>query len=118
MLPTTLVALDPGELGADGLAGDEIAAGQAFDAGGQHVCSQSQFLGQLGLGGAGTTEHKQHRIVARFETLLDHGHQQRLVRELTGFDEPIERGAGRGSGHRRENSPISLSPSIGHPSYR
>ena len=42
---------------------------------------------------------KQHRVVARLQPAIDQRHQQRLVRELAGFDEPVEDRAGFGLGH-------------------
>ncbi|ODT76485.1 MAG: hypothetical protein ABS76_30795 [Pelagibacterium sp. SCN 64-44] len=79
-----------GQLGADGLAGDQFALGKAGKARFEGGSGQAQFLGQRLLGGAGAPQREEDGIVTRLQTPFEKGQQQRLVRELPGLDEPVE----------------------------
>ena len=80
-----------GQLGADGLADDQLSIGEAVDPGGDRVPGEAQFVSQIGLGGAGAAEHEQHGIVAWFQTPLGQWQQQGAMRQLPGLDEPVKR---------------------------
>ena len=80
-----------GEFGADGAAGDQVAFDQPSDPAVKSVEFKADMLGQIRLGGPTPIgEHKQNRVVTRLEAALDQRHQQPLVGQLPGFDEPIK----------------------------
>ena len=67
---------------------DTIEGGLArFD----QLASEPKLFGQLGFRGAAAGgEHEQHGVVAGFQAALDERHEQRLMCELPGLDQPIK----------------------------
>lgn len=82
------------QLGAYGLADDQAALDEPGEAGCQGRLRQAQLGGQFWFGGARAAELEQDGIIARLQALFEHGQQQRLVRKLSSFDEPVKSGAG------------------------
>ena len=82
------------EFGTDSLAIDQAAIDQTEEPGGQCHLGEAKLGGQFNFGGASATQFKQDGIIAGLKAPLGQRQQQRAVGELTGFDQPIERGTG------------------------
>lgn len=78
-------------MGPDSLARDNIAVDQTLQAGLEHLGGYTKIIGNTGLSGAFFAESEQNGVISRFEAFFIEGDNQRLVSELTGLDEFIQR---------------------------
>lgn len=83
-----------GKFWADGLTGHQLTIEQARKAHGEGNFGEAKLGGKFHLGGASAAKLEQDGIVTRLKAPLQQGLQQRFMRELPGFDEPIKRGTG------------------------
>ena len=104
--------------GADSLPGHQIPLGKSSNADRQCIEGQAEFTRKVGFSRSRSGKNEQDCIVSRLQTLLQHGNQQCLVRQLARLYESVKCRSWRRSGHRRENSPNSCVPSMQLPSYR
>jgi hypothetical protein len=75
----------------DSLTRDNIAIDQSLQARLQHIERYAKIIGNAGLGRAFFAESEQDGVISRFEAFFMEGNDQRLVGELTGLDEFIQR---------------------------
>jgi hypothetical protein len=83
-----------GQFGADGLAGHEATIEQPGETDGQGDFIQTQVGRQFDLGGSGPSQLEQDGVVTGLKSTFEQRQQQRLMRELPGFDKPVECGTG------------------------
>jgi|GEM_PF-4134069 hypothetical protein len=79
------------QFGAHGALIDKATIQKARQARREGVARQAQLIGKSLFRGAGTTQLEQHGIVAGLKPTLHQGHEESLVRQLAGCDEPVER---------------------------
>lgn len=79
---------------AHSLTCNQFTIEQAGEAKGQGDFGKAQFGGQGRFSRSRATELEENGVVARFEPTLNQRQQQRLMRKLSGLDEPVKRGTG------------------------